>query len=88
VVLDSGRLRLYLERGGRSLLTSGEPGPGALAALASLGARLGRLELLTVDGEPVHGSALEPALREAGFGPSPRGMVLWGAPARRLPVGA
>jgi ATP-dependent Lhr-like helicase len=88
VVLDGGRLRLFLERGGRSLLTAGDPSPEALASLASVAERLGRLEILTVDGEPVRGCALEPGLREAGFGVSPRGLVLWGAARKRLPVGA
>ena len=78
VVLDGGRLRLLLERGGRGLLTAGEPSPAALAALASVAERLGRVEILTVDGEPVRGCALEAGLREAGFGVSPRGLVLWG----------
>jgi ATP-dependent helicase Lhr and Lhr-like helicase len=79
VVLDGGRLRLFLERGGRGLLTCGDPGPEALAALATVADRLGRLEIVTVDGQPVRGSALEPALRAAGFGASPRGLVLWGS---------
>jgi ATP-dependent helicase Lhr and Lhr-like helicase len=86
VVLEGGRLRLFLERGGRGLLTAGEPGPEALAALAVAAERLGRVEIVTVDGEPVRGSALEPGLRETGFGASPRGLVLWGG--RRLPLGA
>jgi ATP-dependent Lhr-like helicase len=77
VVLDGGRLRLFLERGGRGLLTSSDPGAEALAALAGAARRLGRVEIVTVDGEPVHGSALEPGLRAAGFGVSPRGLVLW-----------
>ena len=88
VVLEGGRLSLFLERGGRSLLTAGDPSPSALAALAPLAERLGRVEILTVDGEPVRGCALEPGLREAGFGASPRGLVLWGGAKRRLPVGA
>jgi ATP-dependent Lhr-like helicase len=88
VVLDGGRLRLFLERGGRGLLTAGDPGPEALAALASVAERLGKLEILTVDGEPVRGSALETGLRQAGFGASPRGLVLWGAAGRRLSVSA
>ncbi len=88
VVLEGGRLRLFLERGGRGLLTAGEPGPEALAALAGVADRVGKLEILTVDGEPVRGTAIEAGLREAGFGPSPRGMVLWSGAGRRLPVGA
>ena len=77
VVLEGGELRLYLERGGRSLLTFGTIGAGALAALATVAGRSGKVEIQTVDGEPVAGSALEPAMRAVGFGVSPRGLVLW-----------
>jgi ATP-dependent Lhr-like helicase len=90
VVLDSGQLRLFLERGGRSLLTAGEPeliSADQLRALAALaGAAAGRLEIRTVDGGPVRGSALEPALREAGFGASPRGLIHWARPGGVLGI--
>jgi ATP-dependent helicase Lhr and Lhr-like helicase len=78
VVLDGGELRLYLERGGRSLHTHGEVSAAHLRALAEMATRAGRLEIVSVDGGPVHGSAVEPALRESGFGASPRGLVHWG----------
>src|SRR3982074_3926961 len=39
VVLDGGGLRLYLERGGRSLLTLGDVQPAHLQALATVAAR-------------------------------------------------
>jgi ATP-dependent Lhr-like helicase len=81
VVIEHGDLRLYLERGGRSLLTNGHAGVEHLQALAGLAARADKLEILTIDGSPVRGSRLEPVLREAGFGTSPRGLVLW--PERR-----
>ena len=77
VVLDGGELRLYLERGGRSLLSAGAIDVGHLQALALAAARWDRLEIQAVDGQPVRGSTLEPLLREAGFSTSPRGLVLW-----------
>ena len=78
VVLDGGVLRLYLERGGRSLHTSGEVTAEHTRALAATATRGGRLEIVSVDGGPVHGSGAEPALRDSGFGASPRGLVHWG----------
>ena len=77
VALDSGELRLYLERGGRSLLTVGQVYLEHLKALAVLAARFGKLEIQNVDGGPVRGSPVEGLLREAGFGATPRGLVLW-----------
>jgi ATP-dependent Lhr-like helicase len=81
VVLDDGELRLYLERGGRSLLTFGGVDRRHLAALARVATRAGKVEVTTIDGEPAAGSSLEPAMREVGFGVSPRGLVIW--PERR-----
>jgi len=78
VVLDGGLLRLYLERGGRSLHTMGEVTADHARALAAVATRGGRLEIVSVDGGPVHGSKAESALRESGFGASPRGLVHWG----------
>jgi ATP-dependent Lhr-like helicase len=86
VVLKDGELRLYLERGGRSLLSFGQVPGDVVAALAAIASRAGRVEVVSVDGEPAAGSALEPAMRDAGFGVSPRGLVLW--PDRRTSVGA
>jgi ATP-dependent Lhr-like helicase len=77
VVIAGGELRLYLERGGRSLLTFGEVDAEELTALALAARRLGKVEVLTVDGQPVAGSELEGAMRQVGFGMSPRGLVLW-----------
>jgi len=45
-------------------------------ALASAAAAAGRVELLKIDGASVHDSGLVPALREAGFKSTPRGMAL------------
>jgi len=87
VVLDGGELRLVLERGGRSVLTAGEVSADHVAALAAVAVRSGRLEVRSVDGEPVRGSALEAALREAGFGASPRGLVLYPERVSRALVG-
>ncbi len=82
VVLEDGELRLHLERGGRSLLTHGEVTIEHLDALVKVVNSAGpagvtRLEIQRVDGVPVHQSPLAPLLRQAGFGSSPRGMVLW-----------
>jgi ATP-dependent Lhr-like helicase len=87
VVLVDGELRLYLEKGGRSLLTyspsSGDrEGDGALdAAIAALGLAgrqglLGRLALEKVDGRDVLATTLVPALTAAGFRASSRGLRL------------
>ncbi len=76
VVLESGELKLFLERGGRSLLTFGTVDVGHLAALAATAAAAGRVEVLKVDGASVHDSGLVPALREAGFKSTPRGMAV------------
>jgi ATP-dependent Lhr-like helicase len=81
VVLDGGELRLYLERGGRSLLTIGGVEPAHLHALAAIAARSEKLEIQSIDGAPVKGSQLEAQLRDAGFGSTPKGVVLW--PERR-----
>ncbi|MFC7405318.1 DEAD/DEAH box helicase [Georgenia alba] len=90
VVLVDGALVLYVERGGRTLL-SFEDSPvvlaAAAAALAEAGAagRLGPLTLRRLDGEEAlrHEGALASALRDAGFGPVPQGLRLRTPPARR-----
>jgi len=84
VVLVDGALTLYVERGGRTLLTfSDEPlrlGP-ACAALADAVRRgaLGRLTVEKADGEQLlgrgdTGSPLRQALADAGFVTTPRGL--------------
>jgi ATP-dependent Lhr-like helicase len=86
VVLVEGRLVLYVERGGRSLLTwSEEPAllDGAVSALA-LAVRdghLGRIVVQRTDGADVLGSnasAITMALEGAGFRATPRGLRLRG----------
>ena len=82
VVLVDGALILYVERGGRTLLSWTED-PTALQAAAdalALAVReggLGRLAVERADGESVHTStALSEALEAAGFRPTPRGLRL------------
>jgi len=77
-VLDSGRLVLYLEKGGRSLLTQGQVMVEHLQALIALATAVGKVELQRVDGAPVSDSRLAPLLREAGFSSTHRGLVAYG----------
>jgi ATP-dependent Lhr-like helicase len=81
---------LYVERGGRGLITLGEqagqtPAPGrpdavevALAALADAvrNGRVGKLALERIDGEPAISSAFVRALTELGFQTGPRRLTL------------
>jgi ATP-dependent Lhr-like helicase len=78
-VLDDGRLVLYLERGGRSLLTTGDVLPAHLRALISIATSAGRVELQKVDGVSVMDSPLKAALREAGFSQTHRALVAYSA---------
>ena len=81
VVLVDGELVLYVERGGRTLLTFSsdaerlQPGVDALALAVHDGA-LGRLTVERADGEHIHGSPLAAALEQAGFHATPRGLRL------------
>ena len=82
VVLVDGALVLYVERGGRSLLSwtddpgQLEPSARALAAAVRAGA-LGRLTVERADGLRAGGdSPLTKALEAAGFRPTPRGLRL------------
>ena len=72
---------LYVERGGKGLLTLREPGDWLADALDALAdhVRRGRLKRLAVerfDGEPVVGTEYEKALIAAGFRQSPRKLTL------------
>ena len=78
-VLDDGRLVLYLERGGRSMLTSGEVQLAHLQALIAMATNAGRVELQKVDGLPVMESPLKTTLREAGFSATHRSLVAYGS---------
>jgi ATP-dependent Lhr-like helicase len=81
VVLVDGLPVLYLERGGRSLLTLAEEpqererAVRALARTVRKGA-LGRVALERIDGTPVGEDALAPLLTELGFRSGPRRMTL------------
>ena len=83
VVLVDGRLVLYVERGGRTLLTWAEE-PGLLQpavdalSLAVREGQLGRLTVQRADGTGVLDSPLGRALEEAGFHATPRGLRLRG----------
>ncbi len=81
VVLVDGRLVLYVERGGRSLLSwSDDPAllqPAADAlALAVRDGGLGRMAVERADGAGLLDSPLARALESAGFRPTPRGLRL------------
>ncbi len=85
VVLLDGSLALYVERGGRTLLSwTDDPqvlGPAATALAASVrDGALGRLSVERADGltvgSGIHGSPLAQALEAAGFRPTPRGLRL------------
>jgi ATP-dependent helicase Lhr and Lhr-like helicase len=83
VILVDGELVLYVERGGRTLLTFRDD-PGRLSraadalALAVRDGALGRLAVEKADGEAVFDSPLARALTEAGFRPTARGLRLRG----------
>jgi len=87
VVLVADEPVLYVERGGRGLLTLVDPQRGghetdplreALAALAQAvrAGRVGKLALERIDGEPAIASALAGTLVELGFHPGPRRLTL------------
>ena len=78
VVLDDGLLKVYLERGGRSLLTTGEVTPEHLRALIGMAVLAGRVEVQRVDGIGVMESPLAQLLRESGFSSTHRGLVAYG----------
>jgi ATP-dependent Lhr-like helicase len=85
VILVEGELILYVERGGRTLLTfSDEPdrlrrAADALALAVRDGA-LGRLAVERADGGEVFSSPMARALTEAGFRPTARGLRLAAGP--------
>jgi ATP-dependent Lhr-like helicase len=84
VILVAGQLVLYVERGGKTLLSwTSDPallGPAtaALAGAVRAGA-LGRLTVERADGSGVYDSPLAQALETAGFRPTPRGLRLRGS---------
>ncbi|GIJ52907.1 ATP-dependent helicase [Virgisporangium aurantiacum] len=82
-VLTGGDLALYVERGGRTLLSFTDDkealaaGAKALADAVHSGA-LGAMSVERVDGEAIHSSPLRDALTSAGFRVTPRGLRLRG----------
>jgi ATP-dependent Lhr-like helicase len=83
VVLVSGDLVLYVERGGRTLLSFTDDQEALLAAGQALGGSvrsgaLGAMSVERADGESVHASPLRDALTAAGFRTTPRGLRLRG----------
>ena len=81
VALVDGELALFVERGGKTVLTFTDD-PEALDAAAHALAglvkhrRVDKLMIERVDGETIHGSPLAPVLVAAGFAPTPRGLRL------------
>jgi ATP-dependent Lhr-like helicase len=82
VVLAGAEPVLYVEKGGRGIVTLADPGDArlysafeALAAFVTAG-RGRRLSLERIDGEPVVGSRHEPLLVELGFRAGPRKLTL------------
>jgi ATP-dependent Lhr-like helicase len=86
VTLDAEPV-LYLERGGKGLVTlreplaNGEPAPWMAEALGALAdqvrrGRIKRLGIERIDGEPVLGSPYQPLLIEIGFRTGPRRLTL------------
>ncbi|MEN3536655.1 DEAD/DEAH box helicase [Microbispora sp. ZYX-F-249] len=78
VVLAEGELILYVERGGKTLLSFGSeedlrPAVRALA-VAVKGGALGKLTVERADGAAIADSPLAAALEAAGFHPTPRGL--------------
>ena len=87
VVLVAGEPVVYLERGGRGLLTltdGSAPAEALLRLRAALTAlagavqsrRVGKLALERLNGEPIVGSELEPLLIELGFQAGPRRLTI------------
>jgi ATP-dependent Lhr-like helicase len=89
VVLHDGELALYLERGGRSLLTfapfdDDDVASAGIEALRTLLAddRLRRLQIERIDGLPIESSPHRQRLEALGFRRGYRGLVLGPAGAR------
>ncbi len=83
VVLVGGEVVLYVERGGRTLLSFMDDPEALIAAGQALAASvrsgaLGAMSVERADGESVHSSPLRDALTAAGFRATPRGLRLRG----------
>ncbi len=81
VLTRDGEPMIYIERGGKGILRLARMDDEQLAAalealvLAATEGTVPRLGIEKIDGEPVFGSGLEPALAEAGFARQPKRMV-------------
>ena len=83
VVVVGGELVLYVERGGRTLLSYVDDSEllvaaGQALARAVQSGALGAMSVERADGESVHSSPLRDALTAAGFRTTPRGLRLRG----------
>lgn len=82
VVLVDGGLAVYVERGGKTVLTFTTDDDDLKAAAASLADAIkrsgGRLRIEKIDGEWGMGSPFGDALLNAGFAPTPQGLRLRG----------
>jgi ATP-dependent Lhr-like helicase len=83
VVLFAGEVVLYVERGGRTLLSFTDDPAALIAAGQALAGSvrsgaLGAMSVERADGESVHSSPLRDALTSAGFRATPRGLRLRG----------
>ncbi|MFC0508626.1 ATP-dependent helicase [Micromonospora costi] len=83
VVLVGGDLVLYVERGGRTVLSFTDDAEALAAAGKALAdavhtGALGAISVERADGEAVHASPLRDALTAAGFRATPRGLRLRG----------
>jgi ATP-dependent Lhr-like helicase len=81
VVMVDGDLAIYVERGGRTLLSYLDDPDGLAAAAGALaaavrGGALGTLSVERADGASIHSSPLGDALAAAGFRATPRGLRL------------
>ena len=81
MLLVGGELVLYVERGGRTLLSFTDDPEALIAAGRALGAAvksgaLGVMSVEKADGESVQTSPLREALTAAGFRATPRGLRL------------
>ncbi|MCH7789642.1 MAG: DEAD/DEAH box helicase, partial [Acidobacteria bacterium] len=78
VLLRNGLPVLFVEKGGRSLITfaNTDVGPDDVALLKTIVGRHGgrKMEIVNVDGEPVTGSPVADVLRAAGFRDAYRGL--------------
>jgi ATP-dependent Lhr-like helicase len=82
VVIVDGALALYVERGGKTMLTFADDDRAMTAAAHSLASVIrrsgGRLRVERVNGDFVIGTGLGEALVEAGFSATPQGLRLRG----------